>query len=551
MRKWAPLVVLALAQFLMVLDQAVMNVSISQLVDDFDTSVTTIQSVITMYSLVMATLMLTGGKVGDILGRRRAFAIGHVIYAAGSALTAASWSVGSLLVGWSFLEGIGAALVLPALVALIAATYEGRDRVAAFGVIGGVSGIGIAAGPIVGGFFTTELSWRWVFVGEVVIAAGIVASVSVITDAPLEGRRPRLDWVGSVLSTAGLAMVVIAVLQASSWGWVRPKSSPVEPFGFALTPFVVVGGFAVLALFASWEERQARLGRDRLVDLALFRVLELRAGLGSFLAQNTILLGIFFTLPLYLQIVLGLDALDTGIRMLPISAAMFLTSASGPKLAGYVSPRRIVQAGFVTLVIAGFLLLETIEPDLRGLAFGFALTLLGIGMGLVASQLGNVIQSSVGAARRGEAGGLQYTAQQLGSSLGTALIGAVVLTALVGAFVNEIEQDDRVAGAVTEEIEVEIGSGASFVAADQVERQLAESGIDEATTSAVVEGYEAAQLSALKAGLLLASFIAVGALAFTRHLPAERLAPAGADRASGDGASVGRRGRRLVPRGDG
>lgn len=535
MRKWAPLAVLALAQFLMVLDQAVMNVSISQLVDDFDTSVTTIQSVITMYSLVMATLMLTGGKVGDILGRRRAFAIGHVIYGAGSALTAASWSVGSLLIGWSFLEGIGAALVLPALVALIAATYEGRDRVAAFGVIGGVSGIGIAAGPIVGGFFTTALSWRWVFVGEVLIAAGIVASVRTIADAPLEGRRPRLDWVGSVLSTVGLAMVVIAVLQASSWGWVRPKSSPVEPFGFALTPFVVVGGFAVLALFASWEERQGRLGRDRLVDLALFRVLELRAGLGSFLAQNTILLGIFFTLPLYLQIVLGLDALDTGIRMLPISAAMFLTSASGPTLAGYVSPRRIVQAGFVVLVIAGFLLLQTIEPDLRGLAFGAALTLLGIGMGLVASQLGNVIQSSVGAARRGEAGGLQYTAQQLGSALGTALIGAIVLTALVGAFVNEIEQDERVGGELTEAIQVEVGSGASFVASEEVERRLAEAGVDEATSSAVVEGYETAQLAALKAGLLLAAFIAVGALAFTRHLPAERLAQAGADRAAGDG----------------
>lgn len=530
MRKWAPLAVLALAQFLMVLDQAVMNVSISQLVDDFGTSVTTIQAVITMYSLVMATLMLTGGKVGDILGRRRAFAIGHVIYGAGSALTAVSWSVGSLLIGWSFLEGIGAALVLPALVALIAATYEGRDRVAAFGVIGGVSGIGIAAGPIVGGFFTTALSWRWVFVGEVLIAAGIVASVRTIADAPLEGRRPRLDWVGSVLSTAGLAMVVIAVLQASSWGWVRPKSSPVEPFGFALTPFVVVGGFAVLALFASWEERQARLGRDRLVDLGLFRVLELRAGLGSFLAQNTILLGIFFTLPLYLQIVLGLDALDTGIRMLPISVAMFLTSASGPTLAAYVSARRIVQAGFVTLVVAGFLLLQTIEPDLRGLAFGAALTLLGIGMGLVASQLGNVIQSAVGAARRGEAGGLQYTAQQLGSSLGTALIGAIVLSALVGAFVNEIEQDDRVGGELVEDIQVEIGSGASFVASDQVERQLAEAGVDEATSSAVVEDYEAAQLDALKAGLLLAAFIAVGALAFTRHLPAERLARASPDR---------------------
>ncbi|HEX6419703.1 MAG TPA: MFS transporter [Acidimicrobiales bacterium] len=525
MRKWAPLGVLALAQFLMVLDQAVMNVSISQLVEDFDTTVTTVQGVITMYSLVMATLMLTGGKVGDILGRRRAFTVGHVIYAAGSALTAASWSVGSLLVGWSFLEGVGAALVLPALVALLAATYDGRDRVAAFGVIGGVSGVGIAAGPIIGGYFTAELSWRWVFVGEVVIAALVVATVRTVSDAPLEGRRPELDRVGAALSIVGLGAVVVGVLQSSSWGWVRPKASPVEPFGFALTPFVVAGGFVLLWLFALWEERVARLGRDPLVDTALFRVPELRSGLGSFLAQNTILLGIFFTLPLYLQIVLGFDALETGVRMLPISAAMFVTSASGPALARYLSPRRIVQGGFLTLVAAGVLLLQTIEPDLRGAAFGAALTLLGVGMGLVASQLGNVIQSAVGAARRSEAGGLQYSAQQLGSALGTALIGAVVLTALVAAFVNEIEQDERIAGDLTEEIRVEVASDASFVASADVARGLDAAGVDEATSAAVVEGYESAQMGALKAGLLLAAFVAVAALASTRHLPAERLRP--------------------------
>jgi EmrB/QacA subfamily drug resistance transporter len=524
------LVVLALAQFLMVLDQAVMNVSISQLVEDFDTNVTTIQGVITMYSLVMATLMVTGGKVGDIIGRRRAFTVGHVIYGAGSALTAASWNVPTLLVGWSVLEGIGAALVLPALVALIASNYKGRERIAAFGVIGGVSGVGIAAGPIIGGYFTTELSWRWVFVGEVIIAAAIVAAVRMIADAPFAEHKPRLDWVGSVLAALGLGMIVIGVLQASSWGWIKPKSSPLEPLGFSLTPFVIVGGFVVLRLFTAWQERRVRLGRDPLIEMSLFKVPQLRDGLGSYLAQNTILLGIFFTLPLYLQIVLGSDALDTGIRMLPISIAMFLTSVSGPALAQRLAPRRIVQSGFVVLVIAAFLLVRTIEPDLRGFAFGIALAMLGVGMGLIASQLGNVIQSSVGPEARGEAGGLQYTAQQLGSSIGTALIGAMVITALVTAFVNNIESDERVSGELTEAIQVRIGSGSSFVAADEVEQGLREAEVDEATTSAVVEDYEDAQLDALKAGLLLTAFIAVGALAFTRNLPRERLGSAGKER---------------------
>ncbi len=522
MRKWRALIVLSLAQFLMVLDQAVMNVSISQLVEDFDTTVTAIQGVITFYSLTMATLMLTGGKVGDILGRRRAFTVGLVIYATGSALTAASWSVGSLLVGWSILEGVGAALVLPALVALIASNYDGRDRVAAFGVIGGVSGVGIAVGPIVGGFFTTNLSWRLVFVGEVIIAAVIVLFVRWIRDAPVD-RKPQLDVVGAVLSATGLGMIVVGALQSSSWGWVQPKSSPVEPFGFALTPFVIFGGIFVLWLFRVWEERRERLGRDPLVKLALLEIPALRSGLSSFLAQNTILLGIFFILPLYFQIVLGFDALETGIRMLPISIAMFLTSTSGPALAARFSPKRIVQAGFVTLVVASFLLLGRIEPMLEDLGVTVALTVLGIGMGLIASQLGNIIQSSVEPDDRGEAGGLQYTAQQLGSALGTALIGAIVIGALVAAFVDNISSDESIPTEVTEAIEIEVGAGASFVSAEQVDEGLRDAGLDDETTGEVVAGYEDAQLEALRYGLLAAAFIALGALFVTRNLPDEKM----------------------------
>ncbi len=522
MNKWAPLVVLSLAQFLMVLDQAVMNVSISQLVEDFGTTVTTIQGVITFYSLTMAMLMVTGGKVGDILGRRRTFVIGLAVYATGSALTAVSWSVGSLLVGWSILEGVGAALVLPALVALVAANYEGRDRVTAFGVIGGVAGVGIAIGPIVGGYFTSNLSWRWVFVGEVVIAIVIIASGRAVRDAPVD-RRPKLDVVGAVLAALGLGMIVYAALQSSSWGWVRPRSSPVEPFGFSLTPFVIAGGFVVLWLFARWQERRERSGLDPLVKMSLFDVSTLRAGLGSFLAQNTILLGIFFTLPLYFQIVLGFDALETGLRMLPISIAMFVTSSSGPLLAQRFPPRRIVQAGFLTLVAAAGLLMSRIAPELDESGVTVSLVLLGIGMGLIASQLGNVIQSAVEADDRGEAGGLQYTAQQLGSALGTALIGSIVLTSLVGAFVDNVAADEVVPAEISDELSVRVGSGASFVASERVEEVLIAAEVESEVTAAIVDDYEQAQLRALKGGLLTSAFIALAALAFTRDLPAHRL----------------------------
>jgi EmrB/QacA subfamily drug resistance transporter len=525
-KKWLPLVVLALAQFLMVLDQAVMNVAISQLVEDFDTSVTTIQGVITLYALVMATLMITGGKIGDIIGRRRAFVIGLVIYGAGSALTAASWSIPSLIAGWSVLEGVGAALVLPALVALLAANYHGRDRVTAFGVIGGVAGVGIAAGPIIGGFFTTELSWRWVFVGEVMITAIIVLTARFIGDAKLAGRRPSLDGVGSVLSAVGLGLIVFAMLKASSWGWLAPKDSPIEPFGFALTPFVLLAGGVVLAIFVRWQHHRTARGLDPLFRLELFSVLQLRSGLFCFFSQSLILLGIFFILPLYLQIVLGFDALETGIKMLPISIAMFITSSSGPLLAGRFGPKRVVQAGFVMLILAAFWMLQSIKPELDGVGFGITLAMLGVAMGLIASQLGSVIQSSVGPEDRGEAGGLQYTAQQLGSAIGTALVGAVVISSLVAAFVDNISDQPSISAELTSAIEIEVASGSSFVAADQVAAGLTEAGVDDSQVDAVVAEYSDAQLQALKLGLLLAGFLSVISLAFTRWLPGKDLGSA-------------------------
>src|SRR6478609_8486097 len=277
---WLPLVALGLAQFVMVLDQTAMNVSISALVEDFDTTVTTIQAVITLYCLVMAMFMLTGGKIGDIIGRRKAFVIGLIIYACGSALTAVAPSVAVLTLGWSILEGIGAALVLPALVALIAGNFQGASRKVAYAVIGGVAGAGIAVGPILGGWATTEYSWRIIFAGEVLLVALILVMTPRVVDAVREGPAPKLDVVGTVLSAAGLGLVVLGVLQSSAWGWVKPKEdSPLEPFGFSLTLFVVAAGVLALWAFLKWQGRRESGGRDPLVHLALLKIDSLRAGL--------------------------------------------------------------------------------------------------------------------------------------------------------------------------------------------------------------------------------------------------------------------------------
>ena len=522
MAKWGILAVLAAAQFLMVLDQAVMNVAISQLVDDFDTTVTTIQMVIALYALVMAGLMLTGGKLGDLWGRRSAFTIGLVIYGCGSALTAASWNVPSLMLGWSILEGIGAALVLPALVALVAGSYRGGDRAIAYGVLGGVAGAGIAVGPILGGWMTTDFSWRVVFVGEVVVAIGILLGTRMIREPARERGAPSLDWVGSVLSASGLALIVFGVLQASNWGWLAPAASPIEPFGFSLTPFVIGAGGLVLAGFVAWERRREERGLDPLVHLPLLRIRALRGGVSMLLAQNLILMGIFFTIPLFLQIVQGLDALETGVRMLPASVGLFLAAIAGSALAKRFAPRPLVRAGLLIVLVAIVMLLSTIEPQLDNGSFLAAMGVLGVGMGLVVSQLGNVVQSAVGDDDRSEAGGLQNTAMQLGSSLGTALLGAIVITGLLAAFTANVAGDPSISKDVSNELETRLSAGGSFVPAAEVRAGAEAAGLDPATVDSLVGHYEDAQLNALKLAFLFAGFLTVASFWTTRRLPTRR-----------------------------
>jgi MFS family permease len=425
-----------------------------------------------------------------------------------------------LTLGWSILEGLGAALVLPAMVALIAGNFEGAPRKVAYAVLGGVAGAGIAVGPILGGWATTEYSWRIIFAGEVVLVALILVMTPKVADAPRTGSAPKLDAIGTVLSAAGLGLVVLGVLQSSTWGWIRAKEdSPLTPFGFSLTPFVVGLGALLLWAFVQWQGQRESRERDPLVHLALMKVPPLRAGLIGLFSQNLILMGVFFTIPLYLQLVIGLDALETGLQMLPVSITMFIASAAGSRLSGRYPVRSIVRVGLATAAVATVMLLATIEPQLDNSSFLWSMAVLGIGMGLIASQLGNVVQSSVDASGRGEAGGLQFTGQQLGSSLGVALLGAIVLSGLTTAFVSNISENEQISIAVSEQVGVAAGSGVDFVSADQIGAAAQEAGLDEATAEALVDDYESAQLQALKTGLLAAAFLALLSLAFTKDLP--------------------------------
>jgi MFS family permease len=321
MGKWAAILILAAAQFVMVLDSSVMNVAISQIAADLDTTIEGVQLAITAYTLVMAAFMLAGAKLGDIWGRDRAFAVGLAVYGLGSLTTALSPNLAVLLFGWSLVEGLGAVLVIPAIAALIAANYEGKDRAFAYGIIGGVAAAAVAAGPLIGGWVTTMFTWRLVFVGEVVIVAVILLVRRRMRPSPRAEHPPTIDVVGALLSAAGLGLIVFAILQSASWGWVDPKAAPtiagreITPLGFSVVPFLILAGLGILAAFGSWEERLARLGRDALLDLSLLAITTLRAGASTLLMQQLVLLGTFFILPVYLQVVLGLDAFGTGKRL--------------------------------------------------------------------------------------------------------------------------------------------------------------------------------------------------------------------------------------------
>jgi MFS-type transporter involved in bile tolerance (Atg22 family) len=320
-----------------------------------------------------------------------------------------------------------------------------------------------------------------------------------------------------------MAILVYGILQASVWGWVYPKDSPVEPLGFSLAPFVVALGAGILVAFRAWQIRREREARDPLVHLRLFDIIPVRSGLMTLLLQNLILMGVFFIIPLYLQIVQGLNAFETGVRMLPISVTLVIAALLGSRLSNRIAPRAIVRIGLLILIAACVFLIGTIEPDLDTASFALGSALLGLGMGFVASQLGNVLQSAVENEDRSEAGALQNTAQQLGSSLGTAFIGAIVITALGLAFLSNVGDDSRISDEVEEQAGIAVGGGITFISADQLRTAATEEGISESEVNALVEDYEDAQLQALKVGLLVAAALGLLALPLSGGLPAVRL----------------------------
>jgi EmrB/QacA subfamily drug resistance transporter len=512
---------LAAGQFLMTLDSSVMNVSIATVAKDVGTTVTGIQGAITAYTLVMAALMITGAKVGAMIGRKRAFAVGCIVYGCGSFTTAIAPSLPVLLFGWSFLEGVGAALILPAIVALVAGNFARERRPAAYGLVAAAGAVAVAVGPLVGGFCTTYFSWRWVFAGEVVVVLAILVLTRRIADAPAD-ERARLDIVGTLLSAVGLGCLVFGVLRSSEWGWIEPKPDAPSWGGVSPTLWLILIGLFVIWLFSRWEARRQAQGKEVLIRPGFLRNRQLSGGLIMFFFQYLAQAGLFFVVPLYLSVCLGLSALATGARLLPLSITLLAAAVGVPRLFPDVSPRLIVRSGLLVLLAGTVVLLAGLDPDAGAEIVFVPMLLIGLGIGALASQLGSVTVSAVPDDESPEVGGVQNTMTNLGASMGTALAGSIMIAAVASAFLGNIQESSAIPARAKSEAQVKLAGGVPFVSDADLEAALKQEHVSSRTTDAAIAAYQDARISGLRSALAILAVLVLVALFYAQRIPTQQ-----------------------------
>ncbi|MET1043091.1 MAG: MFS transporter [Microbacteriaceae bacterium] len=531
------LVVILLAQFIIVVDSTFMNVSISTLVADFDTTVTGIQNAITLYTLVMAAFMIAGAKVGDIIGRKRAFVIGLGIYSVGTTLTAFSPTLGFFMLGWSILEGLGAAVMLPAMMSLIVSNFAaGPARAKAYAGFAAIAGIAAGIGPIIGGLFTTYLSWRLAFASELLVALFIFSQLKIIADAPFIGRKPRFDWAGFILSAAGLILVVLGIVMASAYGLFTTRTDVVVADQVVLsagqvspTIILVVIGLLVLIAFILVERRRYRKHRDTLLDLRLFSNRAVSAGSAVQLLQYLLLTGAIFALSLYVQMELNYSAIESGVTVLPLSLSVLVAAAvSGRVFSRRFSPRGVILAGFAITVLGAVAMGFLARDATSGADFIVGLALIGFGVGTIASQNQNLIMSSVEPQRSNETSGVINTSQNIGASLGTSLAGALILSVFVMTATTLVNDNPAFTETEQSQLDTAVTEKAQIISDAQLTEVIA--GLPDEQEAEVLDINAQARQTALTvvyAGLALAGLLGFGAaLRLPRTAPLSRR-PAG------------------------
>jgi EmrB/QacA subfamily drug resistance transporter len=509
-KSWVVLAVLGASMFVYVIDTTLMNVSISALVEDLGTTVGEVQAAITLYTLTMASFMLTGGKLGDIWGSKRAFRIGLVIYGIGTTITAFSPSIEYVILGWSILEGLGSALIVPAINTLVRANFKGSKRASAYGTLFGIAAAGAAFGPLIGGWVTTNYSWRLAFAGEAVIVVIVLLSSGLLTDAPAVVPKPKLDVVGVVLSVTGMGMFVLGILQTTNYGWSHP-----------LVLGLIFGGLGVLAAFAWWVRRRERLGLPALVHPSIFRHRAISAGLPILSTQTFAQAGLLFLIPVFAQSVLGFDAFETGLALLPLSIGVLVTSVVTPSLGKKIYPKYIIQAGLVLLFVGGVILAESLADAVVGSDMALGLLIGGIGIGLVVGQLPNIILSGATQNEASEASGLQGTSQNLGMALGTAIIGTVILSVALTSIGNSVEASPLVPDGL--KADVTALTQGPFETADAAALGDVLDTVDSEVAEELAQIYDESTLAGFQVAIVVGGVVALFGALLAFRLPKEKI----------------------------
>ena len=410
---WMPLIVIASAAFIGALDATFMNVSMSQVVIDLDTNVGTIQKMVSFYTLITASLLLISAKLQDIIGKRKIFLLGMIIYGVGDLIATLSPNPLILFIGWSLLEGIGSALMAPALISIITGTYDGLYRTKALAVVSTMAGVAVAIGPLFGGAVTTFLSWRFGFGFELIVVAFVLIQYRKIKDFPKTASRKDLDITGSVLSVAGLLLLMTGILQLSD------KNAK-------LCMILVTAGIAAILAFAIFELRYSKAGKVPLFDVRLLKNRNLRNGTLVRFITSFVMAGTLFALSVFLLSVLKLSAFDTGLILLPMTFGMMLASFAAPKMAMKIGHKYTMALGFV-LSIAGCLMMrDRFTPDTGFMSLFPCLLIYGVGLGFPSSLSVDVPLSTIPPKDQNSCSGLVATGQNLGLSMGTAIIGVVL-----------------------------------------------------------------------------------------------------------------------------
>jgi MFS family permease len=488
-------ILLAAAMFVFVIDTSFMNVSISAVVDDLDTTVSGVQAAVAIEALVSAAFILISSKLGDLFGRKRAYVVGLVFYAIGALAMVFAQGLAAIIVFWAILGGLGASLYLPAMQSLIHGNFDGKARAKVFALVGAAGAIAAAIGPLVGGFLTTVVSWRAGFLLEALIIAVVLVAGRSIRDVPYTGDR-SVDGVGAFLSVVGMGGLVVGVLV-----W--------QEGGESVALLLAIGA-AALGMLVWWLRRRRREGKSMLLDPSLFSSKAYSVGVFQIFLQQVALGGMLIALPIYLQLVWGYNALEAGITLAPLSLTMFAVAILAGKRAGRRRPSRIVRAGFVLLVASMVLLIPLVPTADSGWYLVIPLMLAGSGLGLLASQLNNYALSPISEERVGEAAGVTSATGSFGLSFGLAFSGAIMLATLSIAFASMAESSTVLPPAEQERVAEVLEDDAQVMSDAQLEELLA--GQPEAIQDEILSINDDARHLALQVALLvslLASAIGV------------------------------------------